>query len=112
MLFIGTEAPLGSAGTWNSAVNSYPGYPVLTNFEQAITGSVKSDQSGSCIVEQSGNGTDWDVSTTITVTGGTTSNINVAIIHPYLRIRYVNGGTAQGYLRLYARLATGIEDEA
>lgn len=104
MLFLGTTVPLGAGADWESDTDSYPGYPIQTNYQKLLQGTVFSDQSGSLAVQQSGDGTNWDFVDTIAVTGGTGSKISVQIVAPWLRLVYTNGGTLQTAFRLFATL--------
>jgi hypothetical protein len=63
---------------------------------------VYSDQNGTLNVQQSPDGTNWDVTSTFTVTGGTGQGFSVEVVAPYMRLDYVNGTTAQTTFRLYA----------
>ena len=111
MLFIGTTAILGASGTWESDTTSYPGYPVQVNLQQNPVGSIKTDQSGTLYIEQSPDGTNWDLSTSVSITGGTAQSINASLYLPWVRLRYVNGGTPQTYFRVYATLNNSGPEE-
>jgi|ERR1700756_4211503 len=104
MLFIGTTAPLGSGGVWDSSVNSYPGYPAQTNYQKLLQGTVFSDVAGSLAVWQSGDGTHWDYHDTIAVSASTGAKISVQVVGPWLKLIYTNGGSAQSVFRLFATL--------
>jgi hypothetical protein len=104
MLFIGTTVPLGSGADWESDSDSYPGYPVQSNYQKILQGSVFADQAGTLYVEQSGDMVNWDLQTTITVTASTGEAINVTVVLPWVRVRYVNGGSDQTIFRIFATL--------
>ena len=77
--------------------------PFQTDRGQNITGTVFADQAGTLYIEQSFDGTNWDKSTSISVSASAGQGFTEAIIAPIARVRYVNGGTNQGTFRLYAR---------
>jgi hypothetical protein len=89
-----TTVPLLASGTFDSG-------PIITSRALSFTGSVFSDQSGTLLIEQSGDGNNWDLTTTINVTGGTAAAINVTTLDQYWRVLYTNGGTNQSVFRLY-----------
>lgn len=69
-----------------------------------ITGTVFADQAGTLYIEQSPDGTNWDDSTSVSVSASAGQSFSVELVSYYVRIRYVNGGTAQGTFRLSAYL--------
>jgi hypothetical protein len=91
--FEATTALLGNAETYTSAA-------LMSDTYDRAVGTVKSDQSGTLYVEQSGDGTNWDVSQSIAVTGGAGQSFSVALVAAYFRTRYVNGATPQTSFRL------------
>jgi hypothetical protein len=105
---------MGHYASYNSA-NSAGGMTPLTSGqsitpltidagqESKIFGIVKSDQAGTVVIEQSFDGTNWDYANTIAVTAGTGVKIEEDIIAPYARVRYTNGATNQGFLRIFLR---------
>lgn len=83
---------------------------VLTDTTDSVTGSIYASHAGALHVEQSGNGTDWDIDDTIAVSAITGTKINVPILLPYVRLRWVATSTAATTLRCFARLAsTGVK---
>jgi hypothetical protein len=113
MLFLGTTTPLGDAGTWDSSVDSFPGYVAQTNYQMTLQGTLFSDQDGTLYIDQGGQvltqtqyalTIDWDLTTEIDYTGGTGVAINETIVSPYIRLRYVNGATPQTEFRLLVSL--------
>ncbi len=68
--------------------------------------SVFADQAGTLYIEQSPNNTNWDVSESISVSANVGQAISREIIARYVRVRYVNGATAQTVFRLYVWLRT------
>lgn len=101
-----TTTLLGAAGVYTSNV-------ITTDVAQNLTGSIYSDQNGTLVVYQSFNYSpqmgdiaatvDWDISQSITYTGGTTPGFSIEILAPTFQLVYTNGGTPQTKFRLYAR---------
>lgn len=89
-----TTTPLAANATYVSAVESY-----LSTYK--IVGTVFADASGTLIIEQSQDNTNWDYQTTFSVTANTGLAFNVEKVAQYTRARYVNGTTAQTVFRLY-----------
>jgi len=89
-----TTTPLAANGTWVSTTDS----SVYTRF---ICGSVYADQPGTLYVEQSPDGTNWDLVDSYSVSAGTGLKFSVEKVLPYARVRFVNGATAQAVFRLY-----------
>lgn len=96
--FNGTTTPLGGAGTHTLEINA--------GREDWVVGMVFADQAGNIFIEQSMNGTNWDLSTTYAVTANDGKGFKEEIFAPYVRVRYVNGATPQTAFRLYARLSS------
>ena len=94
--FEATTTALGSNGTFATGTLNSDTY-------DSIVGSVFADQTGTLYVEQSFDGTNWDVSKSIAVTASAGQAINEPLVAPYFRARYVNGATAQGAFRLRVR---------
>lgn len=78
----------------------------LTDRHDNIVGMVRSDQAGTLHVEQSADGTNWDLDKSTPVVANTTLTFSEALIAPYVRVRYVNGGTQQGYFRISAKFSS------
>jgi hypothetical protein len=89
-----TTTPLPANGTWTSSTEG----ALITG---RLVGSCYSDQSGTLYIEQSPDGTHWDVVDSFSVTGGSGIGFSVEKVCPYARVRYVNGATAQSVFRLY-----------
>lgn len=85
---------------------------VLTDTMDSITGSIYANQAGALHVEQSGDGTNWDIDDTIAVSASTGTKINVPILLPYARLRWVPTGTPPTTLRCFARLASSGSKES
>lgn len=86
-------------GEWVSGLLA----PAASDF---LNGIVKSDQAGVLHCEQSIDGTNWDLDETVAVTAGTGTKFSFQVIAPYIRLRYTNGATDQGYFRLSSRFAS------
>lgn len=91
-----TTAVLTASGTYTTA------NALLVGGNARITGTVFADQAGTLNIDQSSDGTNWDYSTSVTVTASTKTNFSVEVVAPYARLRYVNGATIQTVFRLYA----------
>lgn len=99
MAFFSTQTALGSNGT----ITLGPG---VTDRADRITGSVFADQAGTLYIEQSFDGSHWDVSTSISVTANDGNGFSEELVAPQVRVRYVNGGSAQGAFRLFSRYSS------
>jgi len=66
--------------------------------------SVFAEQAGTLYYEQSPNNVNWDISEAISVSANAGQGIVREIIARYIRIRYVNGATAQTAFRLFVWL--------
>ena len=55
-------------------------------------------------IDQSFDGTNWDYTQTFAVTGGTGIGGQISIFAPMIQVRYTNGATLQGYLRIFVRV--------
>lgn len=95
--YFGSTTPLTGSATFTS-----PWVVASPEFD-LITGTVFADQSGTLNIDQSGDGSHNDFSTSVAVTGGTGTSFSVTIVANYVRLRYVNGATAQTVFRLYPR---------
>ena len=99
MAYIGTTSPLGANATYVSDAK-------VTDRADNISGSVFADQAGTIYIEQSYDGQNWDISTDYSVSANDGKGFNESLYAPYVRVRYVNGGTAQGAFRLYTRFTS------
>ena len=88
-----TPAPLAASATYTSDTLSLGSY-------DKIVGSVYADQTGTLDINQSFNGSDWDVQSSITVSASTPTGFNVSVVAPYQQLVYTNGATAQTVFRL------------
>jgi hypothetical protein len=103
-----TSDPNAAANSWTAlgANGVLTLGPMQTETAQTIAGSVFSDQSGTMLVQQTFDGSNWDISQSFTVVGGTAQSFNVSVIAPVSQIVYTNGATPQGTFRLFARTFT------
>ena len=99
MAYAGTTQTLNANQTWTS--NTLNPGPADT-----LNGIVFAAPGGTLNVEQSADGTNWDVGQSITVASGVGQGFSVPVYGPYLRLRYVNGGTNQTAFRIAARFSS------
>lgn len=99
MSFLSTKTPLAGNGTVTLG-------PVQTDQADRITGIAFANVAGTVFVEQSFDGANFDLSTSIPVTANTGAAISVEIVAPFIQVRYVNGVGAQGTFRLYAHFSS------
>ena len=92
-----TTTPLGASGSYTSPSFNTAGF-------SRITGGVFTDQAGTLQVQQSPDGTNWDVISTLSVSANAGQGFEVAVVYPYGRIVYNNGASAQTVFRLYSFL--------
>lgn len=97
-----TTTPLAANSTYTTGGS---GYFSLSGMRR-IVGSAISDQSGTLLVQQSPDGSNWDIGSSFAVSAGTTAGngvgFSVEVVCPYGRLVYNNGATAQTVFRLYA----------
>ena len=98
--FRGTVTPLAKNASWTSQVG-------LRERHDTLDGIVFADQSGTLHVEQSADGTNWDLDTTTAVSASTGASFTVRLFAPYWRLRYVNGGSDQSVFRVEASTQAG-----
>ncbi len=94
VLHTSTTTALAAGASWTSAVDS-------TLNTGRITGSVFADQSGTIYIEQSPNNTNWDISDSFSVSANVGLGFSIEKVAEHIRVRYVNGATAQTVFRLY-----------
>lgn len=92
-----TIVALGISATYTGILFSTEGYA-------KITGTVFADQAGTLYIDQSSNGTNWDLSTSVAVTASAGVGFSIALVATSARLRYVNGAIAQTVFRLYSFL--------
>lgn len=95
-MFIGTTESLDANETYTSESR-------LVDRADRIAGLVFADQAGTLYVEQSADGTNWDLSTSVNITANTGTKFSEELIAPYVRVRYTNGASGQGAFRLSAK---------
>jgi len=99
-----TTVPLAANGTFSSGqITASGGYGTADSRFARITGSVYADQPGTLYIQQSFDGTNWDVQSTFSVSANTGQGFSVEVVAPYVRVYYVNGATAQTVFRLYTQ---------
>lgn len=96
--FNGTKTPLGAAGTVSLDMQA--------GREDYVVGMVFSDQAGTLYIEQSMDGTNWDISTSYVVVASDGKGFKEDVFAPYVRVRFVNGATPQGAFRMTARFSS------
>lgn len=96
----GSTTPLKASATWTSQVG-------MRERHDTINGTVASDVAGTLHIQQSTDGTNWDVDATYSITGGDGKGFTELLVAPYWRIYYVNGGADQGYFRISATTQSG-----
>lgn len=99
MAYIGTTSLLNANQEYVSDVK-------VTDRADNISGSVFSDQAGTIFIEQSHDQQNWDISTSYTVDAADGKGFSEQLYAPYVRVRYLNGGTNQGAFRLYTRFTS------
>jgi hypothetical protein len=107
MAFIG--ATPSSTFTSVSSRQTFVSDFLRTEAHDSITGSVLSNTGGDLYIEQSPDGTNWDISNytnaaAYTHTANNSVGFSEAIILPYWRVKFVcSGNTVPTTLRLHAR---------
>lgn len=96
-LVASTTTSLTANQTWTS-----PAPTILTGASSHLVGTAFANVAGTLFVEQSPDGTFWDVSSQFAVPAGAGIGWDVGVVAPYARLRYVNGAAAQTTFRLYA----------
>jgi hypothetical protein len=91
-----TTTALAANGTYTT-----PSAFSLSGYDK-IVGSVFADQAGTLLIEQSWDGTHWDVVSTVNVSANSGQGFSIDVVAPNGRLVYTNGSTAQTTFRLYA----------
>lgn len=89
-----SPAPLAANATYTSNAVSMGAF-------DKIVGSVYANETGTLYINQSFDGTNWDVQSSITVDASTPTGFNISVVAPYAQVVYTNGGTAQTTFRLH-----------
>jgi hypothetical protein len=97
-LHASTTTALSGGASWTSTSEE-----ILDRFSR-ITGTVFADAAGTLYAEQSPDNTNWDLSESLSVSSGVGAGFSYELKSRYVRVRYVNGATAQTTFRLYAYL--------
>lgn len=92
-----TTANLAGSATFTGTLFS-------TGGNARITGTIFADVAGTLYVDQSSDGTNYDITTTVAVSAGIGTSFSVEVFAPNARIRYINGATIQSVFRLYSFL--------
>jgi hypothetical protein len=95
--FTESTTPLGIGATFTGPTRSTAGYGRFVAIAAA-------DQAGTLNVEQSVDGATWMVTDTIAVAAGVPQRLNAILGAANVRVRYVNGGVAQGSFTLASEL--------
>ena len=96
-MFISTTTPIDDSETWESDVKG-------VDRIDTISGYVKTDQAGTLKVQQTFDGTNWDVEDSFSVVANTTKTFSVNLLASQVRITFANAsGSNQSFIRLYAR---------
>ena len=66
----------------------------------SVVVTMYSDQAGSCLIQQSSDGTNWDILKRVVTVAGTQCVIEQTILAKYLRVVYTNGSVDQTAFRL------------
>lgn len=99
--FRGSTSPLKKETEWVSQIG-------LRERHDSVEGLVYADKAGTLFVEQSGDGTNWDLSESISITASTGKSFNVTLVAPFWRIRFKNTTNEdQGVLRISASTQAG-----
>lgn len=84
--------------------DAFTSNPVAVDRIDTIAGYVKTDQAATLYVEQTSDGSNWDVSDSFSVVANTTKTFSVNLFGTQVRIRVTNAsGSNQSFIRLYAR---------
>lgn len=99
MAFLGADSPAAFNGlTWTSQSKNTDRY-------DTITGAIFSSHAGTLHVEQSIDGTNWDIDDTVAVTASTGTKVNIAMLCPFVRLRFVATATQPTTFRLSTKLS-------
>jgi hypothetical protein len=98
--FQGSTTALAKEATWTSQTR-------LRERHDTLAGSVFANKAGKLYIEQSPDGTNWDVSTSYAIAASDGKGFTELLVLPYWRIRYVNGTEAQGTFRISVTTQAG-----
>lgn len=112
MARIGSFSGQVPTGAGNAVTVGQPDRPV--GLSDNVAGSVWSDQAGNLYIEQSGNGTNWDVRDTQAIIASTGTNpgakFSQPIVLPFIRVRFENTGGATANVRIFVTRTAAGED--
>jgi len=93
-----TTTPLGANASFTSSADDR-----LYRTQKTVIAHAFSDQAGTLYIEQSPDGTNWDLSESVSVPANTGTALVTTVKSKYVRFRYVNGATAQTVFRFAKR---------
>ncbi len=99
MAFVSSKEPLDA----NEEIVLGPIQPGLAD---NVVGMVFADQGGTLYIEQSADEQSWDLSDAVTVAANDGEGFSRPVYGSHVRLRYVNGGVAQGVFRLTAKTSS------
>jgi len=96
--YIDSVTALGAGATFTGTTRDFSTTPRRNRFEARAF----ADQAGTLFIEQSRDGTTFrsPVGHSVALAAGETRQLSVNVVTRYARVRYVNGGTAQGSFEL------------
>lgn len=91
-----TSTLLANNATYTSNVYRVAGWA-------RITGTCFSNQAGSLVVSQSGDGVNWDATSTTSVSASTATSFSVEVVAEFAEVSFTNtGGSTQSTFRLFS----------
>lgn len=93
------KTSLGSTTSALTAASSYTGSSNDASNYRYVIGMAYADQDGTAYIEQSIDGTNWDMKESFAVTASTVKSISTTIFAKYVRMTYTNGATDQTTFR-------------
>src|SRR5512142_197780 len=101
--FASSVKPLAASGDPDNGDEVIVG-PIQTGTNTNICGTIFADQDGTIYIEQTFDGTNFDLSASYDITGGEGQGFNEPIIAPVAQVRFVNTtASPQDTFRLYVR---------
>lgn len=98
----GTGHSVAVSTTTEGSNNPWVSETKLTDRYDAVAGTVFSDISGTLTVEQSSDGTNWDLTSNTSVTGNTGTSFNVNLVTSHWRLKFDWVGTQTAF-RIHGR---------
>jgi len=99
MAYVGSTQLLTSGQTWTSGTMS-------ADRADNVTGLVFANPGGTLYIEQSADGSNWDLSESVTVVANTGQGFSKSVFAPFVRLRYVNGGADQTVFRISGKFSS------